>query len=565
MYHSYEETEEVENDDNTTTPASFTETFSDTSLKVTYNDDSNVFVRDDQEIFSYHYQSDENENLVSESITSKVDGVEKTLLNTTYEYNEKGYVTKMTTEYKNGKIVSTYVYDDKGRVIEYHPDENSVGYFTYDSKGQLIREDFKYNLAEYTMVYTYDSRGNVTSTRSYPYTRGEITQSEVTSYRYDFEYENDIWLDEMSEIDDCPILYDSQGNPVELGDCKLNWTNGRQLDSVSYVNEDGIEETIISYTYDEKGIRTSKIYAGATTYYTSVDGRITSQYQIDENGAKSEEIIFMYNGDGELVGANYGGYDFYYIKNAMGDIIGFIDELENTVSVNYYTAWGINISGIHSTNDGKIPSSTAASRFDKKALFGYKGYYRDEESNYYYLQSWYYIADWCRFMNADLPEYAQLQKDDPTGTNLFAYCCNDPVNNMDPEGDWGADIHYGRKHKKGKKYDGTYEWAILCGFKTKYATKIAEGNWFIDTNKNTTANPLRAIGADKSLSNRQRYHFNRAKRGAKDTRIVEAQKFYNSAVNSYKKAIQNFDKAVKGLKKQYSTSSSTYRKNIIIM
>lgn len=105
-----------------------------------------------------------------------------------------------------------------------------------------------------------------------------------------------------------------------------------------------------------------------------------------------------------------------------------------TVSVDYYTAWGINISGTYNTNDGKIPSSTAASRFDKKSLFGYKGYYRDEESNYYYLQSRYYIADWCRFINADLPEYAQLQKDEPTGINLFAYCCNDPVNNLDQNG-----------------------------------------------------------------------------------------------------------------------------------
>lgn len=554
LYHSYEETEEVENDDNTTTPASFTETFSDTSLKVTYNDDSNVFVRDDQEIFSYHYQSDENENLASESITSKVDGVEKTLLNTTYEYNEKGYVTKMTTEYKNGKIVSTYVYDDKGRVIEYHPDENSVGYFTYDSKGQLIREDFKYNLAEYTMVYTYDSRGNVTSTRSYPYTRGEITQSEVTSYRYDFEYENDIWLDEMSEIDDCPILYDSQGNPVELGDCKLNWTNGRQLDSVSYVNEDGIEETIISYTYDEKGIRTSKTYAGATTYYTSVDGRITSQYQIDENGAKSEEIIFMYNGDGELVGANYGGYDFYYIKNAMGDIIGFIDELENTVSVNYYTAWGINISGIHNTKDGKIPSSTAASRFDKKALFGYKGYYCDDESNYYYLQSRYYIADWCRFMNADLPEYAQLQKDEPTGTNLFAYCCNDPVNNLDDAGYWKAALHNGYKGKykyysvstKSKKYYyGTYYWAIKCGFKESDAKFLGECCNFLDKKYSSTmyAKALAANAATgeqvystKQLNEYkswQYWHFNKYKSGYSDSRR-------EFAYNRRKKAVQNW-------------------------
>lgn len=40
----------------------------------------------------------------------------------------------------------------------------------------------------------------------------------------------------------------------------------------------------------------------------------------------------------------------------------------------------------------------------------------------------------CRFVNSDLPEYAKIQKNDYSGTNLFAYCANDPVNNSDPQG-----------------------------------------------------------------------------------------------------------------------------------
>nr|MDD5837128.1 hypothetical protein [Eubacteriales bacterium] len=50
------------------------------------------------------------------------------------------------------------------------------------------------------------------------------------------------------------------------------------------------------------------------------------------------------------------------------------------------------------------------------------------------MQSRYYDPSICRFINSDLPEYAKLQKDDYAGTNLFAYCCNDAVNNSDPTG-----------------------------------------------------------------------------------------------------------------------------------
>ena len=47
----------------------------------------------------------------------------------------------------------------------------------------------------------------------------------------------------------------------------------------------------------------------------------------------------------------------------------------------------------------------------------------------YYLQSRYYVPEWGRFLNAD------LYVDTGTGilgTNMYAYCENDPVNYIDP-------------------------------------------------------------------------------------------------------------------------------------
>ena len=64
----------------------------------------------------------------------------------------------------------------------------------------------------------------------------------------------------------------------------------------------------------------------------------------------------------------------------------------------------------------------------------YRGYYFDSETDYYYLKSRYYDSTLGRFINADLYEYAKKQKDDYIGLNLFAYCCNDPINFIDQTG-----------------------------------------------------------------------------------------------------------------------------------
>ena len=65
--------------------------------------------------------------------------------------------------------------------------------------------------------------------------------------------------------------------------------------------------------------------------------------------------------------------------------------------------------------------------------FAYRGYCYDYDMGMYYLQSRYYDPNTGRFINADNTNYL-----DATGTvlgcNLFAYCENDPVNNVDPRG-----------------------------------------------------------------------------------------------------------------------------------
>ena len=61
----------------------------------------------------------------------------------------------------------------------------------------------------------------------------------------------------------------------------------------------------------------------------------------------------------------------------------------------------------------------------------YRGYYYDTETGFYYLNSRYYDPETCRFVNVDgyVSTGSAL-----LGYNMFAYCLNNPISNVDSSG-----------------------------------------------------------------------------------------------------------------------------------
>ena len=64
--------------------------------------------------------------------------------------------------------------------------------------------------------------------------------------------------------------------------------------------------------------------------------------------------------------------------------------------------------------------------------FRYRGYFYDRETGLYYLKSRYYDPQTGRFINMDSVEYADPET--INGLNLYAYCGNNPVMYIDPNG-----------------------------------------------------------------------------------------------------------------------------------
>ena len=172
----------------------------------------------------------------------------------------------------------------------------------------------------------------------------------------------------------------------------------------------------MAFQYDADGRRVKKTVNGtATTYWRDTDGKIMKMQK------GNDILLFMYEGDGSLIGFTLNGTPYYYLYNGQGDVIGLMDSGANLVAEYVYDSWGrpVSVTGSLAATVGQLNP------------FRYRGYEYDAETGLYYLLSRYYDPMTMRFVNAD----SQVSTgSDLTGTNLFVYCANNPVNRCDPNG-----------------------------------------------------------------------------------------------------------------------------------
>ncbi len=182
-----------------------------------------------------------------------------------------------------------------------------------------------------------------------------------------------------------------------------------------------------TFTYNIDGIRLSKTNGDKTTKFF-VDGK-----RILRSVDKDTQIWYYYDTRG-VVGMSVtgkGAGDYIFHRNALGDITHIYKRSTDTsyelVARYEYDAWGnhkvYNADGTENTDPEFIGNINP---------FRYRGYYYDVETKLYYLNARYYDPELCRFISADETQY--LDPNSVNGLNLYAYCGNNPVMFVDPEG-----------------------------------------------------------------------------------------------------------------------------------
>ena len=161
-----------------------------------------------------------------------------------------------------------------------------------------------------------------------------------------------------------------------------------------------------------------------THEYLTLNGKVARE-TIRTNNTLTAVLDFIYDESGRPFALKYSTdgttFDtYYYVLNLQGDVVKLIHYIPGfeyeSVATYEYDAWG-NVS--------------SSGRLAEINPLRYRGYYYDNETGFYYLQSRYYDPANRRFINADGLISSNWSF---SGLNMFAYCENDPVGRSDPSG-----------------------------------------------------------------------------------------------------------------------------------
>ena len=151
-----------------------------------------------------------------------------------------------------------------------------------------------------------------------------------------------------------------------------------------------------------------------TEKVTSIDGALLT------NDVKN--VKYMYDAKGAS-GMIVDGTKYYFRKNIFGDVVEIYNESGAKCAEYAYDAWGTCYTTLDTNGVGSLNP------------FRYRGYYFVSRIGLYYLTTRFYDYTTGRFLNADVPS---ICFDDglkvPEGCNLYSYCRNNPIMNVDPSG-----------------------------------------------------------------------------------------------------------------------------------
>ncbi|AIY05395.1 hypothetical protein Plano_1430 [Planococcus sp. PAMC 21323] len=297
-----------------------------------------------------------------------------------------------------------YTFDKNSQITRISDKQEDTDY-QYDKLNQLIKESYSNGQS---IEYKYDFIGNRISKKK---TVNNLTQE--TKYTYNE-------ANRLTAVGTQPLNYDANGNLISDEKYQYVWNAFDQLIEV----RDKSGKSLVVYKYDEMGRRVFKDDKTAELYYRYDGNSNQVLFEEDEYG----KIIssYTYDDNGIPLTWTYNGQTYYYLTNYRGDILAVTDATSKVVAEYTYDAWGNILS-----QSGSLASVNP---------YRYAGYRYDEETKLYYLIARYYNPEIGAFLSLD-PVRGELMK--PITMNGYVYANNNPVINVDPDGEFAQFIPIG--------------------------------------------------------------------------------------------------------------------------
>ncbi len=330
--------------------------------------------------------------------------------NATYKTTQKSDMSDenkvlMTNVFYNNAVLTEESSDNEQTISrKLYSSLNGQGIFNVDEKKNTEQESL------YTIIfsgnkkvfsYIYDLAGNITEIK--------LGDKKIYEYAYDVHGRITKELDYVNKTG-CTYGYTSTGNVVAKHIKEINndgsLTNVRDI-KYSYQNGEWADQLT---QYDGQKIT----YDGMENPIDYIDGKTfkwTRGRQLEQMTLKDgSSVTYKYNQDGLRTYKDTKGKELVkYSYDAWGNIVDVSYENETALKLNHIT---------------------------------YRGYYKDNESGFYYLQSRYYDSETGRFINADDVKILGIKDTSIYKDNLYCYCNNNVVNCTDPNGKSPIIIYY---------------------------------------------------------------------------------------------------------------------------
>ena len=334
----------------------------------------------------------------------------------TSRYNTTGHVTSITHA-NGGSVLAQFNYtrDQKGRLTQATETVNgaqTVKTWEYDADGKLTKETATSQGLTTSCAYQYDAVGN-------------RTQKDCDGQKTTYSYNN---LDQLTQEtvggNATTYKYDGRGNLIEKktasATISYTWNSDNRLQSVSDGN------TKVSYGYDALGRRISRTEergANKTETQWILDTArpyseiITERTRTNGGAWQTTSYTHTPDGVGLLIAENKNGQTRHIYADAQGSTRLVTDAQGNTLETLDFDAFG---------------NETATNT--KETRHRYTGEAYDATTGLYHLRARDYDPNTGRFISMD--EHPGSQRI-PLSLNKYLYGNADPVNTVDPSGNFG--------------------------------------------------------------------------------------------------------------------------------